>query len=564
MKFLEFAQVLEEIEAIRSLLQKTDIVANFFKKCSTEDLEIAATFLTGRVFPPWSEKEIGIANQLLIQALEKTSGLSTAEINELWREYGDLGIVAERILKNRLQRTLYSRDIDLKYFMHSIEKIASYEGKGSQERKLMHLSEILSNSKPEEAKYIVRIILNELRTGAGEGIVRDAIAKAFSIEKAEIERAHSLTNDYGYIARIAKEKGLKGIKGIKIELFKPIKVMLAQKAESIDDAIERVKNPEGFFVAQFKYDGVRMQIHKKGNKILIFTRRLENVTKQFPEVYKSSKELINSKECIIDSEAIAYSPIDKKTVPFQELSKRIKRKYDIDEMARKIPVKVKIFDLIYLNGEMMLDKRYEDRWEKLKEIIKPRENFSLADHIKSKSRKEAEKFYEKALKAGQEGLMFKNIDSPYTPGLRVGHMVKIKPVMETLDLVIIGAEWGEGKRAKWLSSYKLACLDENKNYQIIGKMATGLTEEQFEEMTQLLKNLIVKQKGREVILKPEVVVEVAYEEIQKSPHYDSGFALRFPRLVQIRSDLSFEEVDDLNKVLRLYQSQGKMSKAKEK
>jgi intein/homing endonuclease len=301
------------------------------------------------------------------------------------------------------------------------------------------------------------------------------------------------------------------------------------------------------------------QIHKKGEKIWLFTRRLEEVTQQFPDVVELCRKGLNAEECVVEGEVLG---IDAKTgypLPFQVLSQRIHRKYDIEKMVEEIPVQVNLFDVVYVNGEMLLDKTLLERRKVLEKIVREIPGkFQLAKQIITDDIKKLEEFYHEALNAKQEGIFLKVLDSKYIFGRHVGGWYKIKPIMETLDLVIVGAEWGTGARAKWLSSYVLACRDpDTGKFLPCGMMGTGLTEEQFESMTEVLKELIISQKGREVKIKPKIVVEVGYQEIQKSPNYESGFALRFPRLIRIRDDKSPDEADTIERVKNLFESQAR-------
>ena len=326
-------------------------------------------------------------------------------------------------------------------------------------------------------------------------------------------------------------------------------------AKSIDDIVREF----GKIAAEWKYDGMRAIIEKKGDRIWVFSRRLENVTKQFPDIVELAKDGLPVDECIVEGEILG---IDAKTgypLPFQALSQRIQRKYGIEKMAKEIPVQVNIFDIVYLNGEMLLDKPFIERRKILEKTVKTIPGkFQLSKQIITDDLEKLEEFYQEALSAKQEGLMLKVLDAPYTFGRHVGTMYKIKPIMETLDLVIVGAEWGTGLRAKWLSSYVIACRDPNTGkYLPVGMMGTGLSEEQFQKMTETLKPLIISQKGRYVKVRPEIVVEVGYQEIQKSPNYESGMALRFPRLIRIRTDKSADECDTIDRVMALYKSQGR-------
>ena len=306
-------------------------------------------------------------------------------------------------------------------------------------------------------------------------------------------------------------------------------------------------------------DGIQVLLtgNKRGDRVMIFSRRLEDVTKQFPEVQEWAEDALKVKECIVEGEILA---IDSKTHmprPFQQLSRRIHRKYEIEKMVKEVPVRIDLFELIHLNGENWMHKAFEERWDKLKKIVHEKKGkFQLIEHIEPKDLAHAEKFYNEALSEGMEGVIVKNIEAHYQPGKRVGFWLKVKPIMEPLDLVILGAEWGEGKRAKWLSSYVLAARDPKKHeFVATGRMASGLTEKQLDDMTKRLKKLIEEEHGKVVKVKPEVVVEVGYEEIQKSPKYGTGYALRFPRLLRLRDDKKPEDANTVHDIERLFNQQ---------
>lgn len=400
--------------------------------------------------------------------------------------------------------------------------------------------------------------LADLWRGEGYDIVVTEEPDQWADElEALVQHAYDVTTDFGLVAKTAATAGVAGLEEMEMELFRPVKVMLARKAETMDDAFDAVGNSTGEAVVEFKYDGMRVQIHKDGDEVKVFTRRLEDVTKQFPDIVSAVKETVDAEQCIIEGEAVAYDPDSGEKIAFQNLSKRIKRKYNIQEMVNEIPVTVYLFDALYIDGETLLDASLTERWNRLKEIVDGAEkDIELAHHLRTDDQDEAREFYQQALNQEQEGVMLKNGDATYTPGSRVGYMVKLKPVMETLDLVIVEADWGEGRRSDWLGSYTLACYDaETGEFETVGKMATGFTDEQLQEMTDRLEDKIIAQDGRHVELEPAVVVEAAYEEIQESPQYGSGYALRFPRLVQVREDLDPEDADALSKVEHLYENQ---------
>ncbi|MEM5782586.1 MAG: ATP-dependent DNA ligase [Candidatus Aenigmatarchaeota archaeon] len=562
MKYALLAEVYEKLESISGKIEKTNIISKILTEASKDLLPKIVLLLNGRVFPSWSEEEIGIANQLMIRAIAKSYGIGVENVIKSFKKIGDLGLVAEEFASKRRQITLGVKELTIEKVFDNLQLIATQTGDGSQERKLNLITELLVQAKPKEAKYIVRTVLGELRVGVAEGIVRDAIAQAFKVSPEIVENAWFLNPDYGEIAKIAKEKGELGLKKVKIEIGKPIMVLLAEKAPSLEDAVKSFDK----VALEYKYDGARMIIEKdEKNNFWIYTRRLENVTKAFPDVVELCKKGLKAKSCIVDGEGIAINPKNGRPMPFQFLSQRIKRKYDIEKAVKEIPVQLNLFDVVYLNGEILFDLPLEKRRKILSSIVKTIPGkLQLAKQLVAKDLKEAEKFYKEALDAGHEGLIVKNLEAKYQPGRRVaGGWLKVKPVMESLDLVIIGAAWGTGKRAGWLGSYILGCRDpDTGKFLECGMLGTGIKEKKtnpndvtFLDMTKILKPYIEYEKGSEVKIKPKVVIEVAYEEIQKSPTYSSGWALRFPRFLRIRWDKGPEEADDLERIIHLYEIQ---------
>ena len=564
MEYAVLAETYEKLESISSKLKKTEILAELFSKTPPEQLTKVALLVQGRVFPSYSEFELGIANQMMMRAIAKATGFSVDAVEEKFKKTGDLGLTAEKCIESRKQSTLLKKKLTVDFVFEHLQKLTTITGKGSQEKKLNLIAELIVLSHTREAKYITRTILQDLRVGAAEGIIRDAIVNSFLVKKGAerdekvkaaeaVDHAWSLLSDFGEVARIAKEKGIEGLKKVKLQIGKPMQVMLGEKAETIKEVTDEF----GKVIAEFKYDGMRAQIHKKGNEIWIFSRRLENLTKQFPDLVELSKKGLKAKECIVEGEVLGISAKNKTPLPFQILSQRIHRKYDIGETVKQIPIQANLFDVIYLDGEMLIDKPLIERTKILGSIVKPiPQKFQLAEQIISDDVKELEKFYKEALSAKQEGLFLKVPSSHYDFGRHVGGWYKIKPTMENLDLVVIGATWGEGGRARWLTSYMLACRDPNTGtFLECGMMSTGLTEEEYKLMTETLKPLITEEKGRTIKVKPKIVVEVKYEEIQKSPTYTSGYALRFPRLINIRNDKPLKDINTLKDIERIYNNQ---------
>lgn len=556
----------EKLEKISSKLAKTDIIAEFIKSVPSRELPKIVLLLQGRVFPSHSEYELGIASQMMLKAISKASGISLAKVEDMFKKTGDLGLTAEQCVRVKKQSSLLKKKLTIDHVFENLQKLATITGEGSQDKKLNLIAELIISSQPQEARYIVRTILGELRVGAAEGIIRDAIVNAFLAdeksskeEKAKateaVENAWSLLNDYGQVAEISKEKGVKGLQKVGIQLGKPIQVMLGLAAEKIEDVV----NEFGEIIAEYKYDGMRVVIEKKENHFWLFTRRQEDVTKQFPDIVELARKCLKAEECIVEGEALG---IDAKTgypLPFQALSQRVHRKYDIEKLVKEIPVQVNLFDAVYINGKSLFNTPLSERRKELAKILYPiKDKFQLAKSMVTNDVKKLENFYEDAVKARQEGLMLKVPNTSYVFGRHVGTMYKIKPTMENLDLVIISATWGEGIRTKWLTSYELACRDpDSGKFLSCGNMSTGLSEEEYEMMTKELKKLITSEKGKTAIVKPKIVLEVAYQEIQKSPNYESGFGLRFPRFVRIRDDKGPNEVDTIERIKKLYSSQGR-------
>lgn len=549
MEYSRLVGVYAQLDKTASRLEMTSIVASFLKEVPEEDLPVIMLFLYGRVFPLWSEKELGVGYKVAVKAISYVSGVSEAKIEDAIRETGDTGLAAEKVLVKKTQTTLFGADLSVKKVYGNLEKLASLGGKGSQDKKISYISELLSFASPLEGRYIIRMILEELRLGVGSGILRDAIAEAYGVDEKLVERAYSLCSDYGEVARIAKTEGNAGLEKVDIIPGRPIESMLAQKVNNVEEALKEF----GTAAFEIKYDGARVQIHKTKDGIELFTRRLENITKQFPEMVRYARENIATDSAIVEGEMVAVtSTEDRKPRPFQDLSRRLKRKYDIKEVEKEIPVEMNLFDVIYYRGKNIIDMKFSERRTLLGSIINQTGSFKLAEQLVTCNNISAEKFYKHALESGHEGVMAKSLDAPYQPGSRVGFMYKIKPIMETLDLIITGATWGEGRRAHWLASFLLAARDQDTGDLLtIGRMGTGFTDELFTELTETLKPEISEEIGKEVKLKPRIVVEVAYEEIQKSPTYSSGYALRFPRLVRIRTDKGIEDLDTLSRIEEL-------------
>lgn len=923
MRYLDLVEVYEKLNQTTKRLEKTFYIAELLKKADAKDISQVMLLMQGRVFHQWDDQKIGVAAKLVLRAINVSTGIDPAKVEQEWKKTGDLGQVAMNLTKVKKQATLFSKKLEVKAVLGNLRKLAGLEGAGSVDQKIQLISELLTSAEPLEAKYIIRTVLEELRVGVGEGSVRDAIVWAYFPKEAGViynnkdimdvvddkdrekfnkvveivQHAIDLTNDFAKVCQIAKEKGLEGLEKLDLEPGIPIKVMLYPKAKNISDAFAKVGKPAAL---EYKYDGFRCitgytslfinnkgfisvrdvkvgdqvlthngdfksviainkrkidageklfdvttyygagfriseghpvlvfrekpcwvnienvkltdkivfplpkiditlpferkltltdesgysksidandfffrflgywigdgftnnyhntervglifnarteadlcnyyevnvkklfgirntsknfhngaiylywrdkplriwlsrffredwkgkilppwfygikkeqfdsflkgwiesdghtddqgstsistkerslamsavllglkfkrmigikkirvlgktyyriiipkskrgyefknghvlidlysikelkrrdprvvlynlqvqddesyctsliclhncQIHKSGKDIQIFTRRLENVTAAFPEVVGFVRDYVKGDNFILDSEAVGFSPKTGKYLPFQSISQRIRRKYDIEQTAKEFPVELNVFDIVYYNGKTTINMLFSERRKLIERIVKEqKKKIILAKQLITDDEAEAAKFYDESLKNGEEGIMVKSLESVYTPGRRVGLGVKVKPVMETLDLVIVGAEWGEGKRAAWLTSFTVACIDEDNQLLEIGKVGTGIKELEsegsvtFPKLTEMLKPLIIAEKGKSVKIKPSVVIEVEYEEIQKSPTYSSGFALRFPRVVRLRDERGSEDASSLEQVKDLYKAQ---------
>jgi DNA ligase-1 len=560
MLYKKLAELYESIGSTTKRLEKTDILAKFLEHLSEEDRE-AIYLLEGNIYPEYDERRIGISNQIAIKAISKATGIDSKKVIQEWKKIGDIGEVAKKLTQEKKQRTLQSHTLTVKKVLENLRKLPELEGKGTIDKKLSFITELLTSAEPLEALYLIRTLIGDLRIGIQESTVRESLAKAFfeGVEDApdKIQEAIDKSNDTAEVFDYCKKRNIKELEKISMQIGKPIKAMLAQKVLTIKEGFEALGVP---CAIEYKYDGFRMIIHKKNSEVKLFTRSLENVTKQFPEVAEYVKQFVKGNSVILDSEAVGYDKKTKEYTSFQHISQRIRRKYHIEKLQEELPVEVNIFDILYYNGKSILEKPFEERAKLVREIVtnKPYKIIA-AKQIITSDEKKAKEFYKEALRNNQEGVMMKNLKAPYKPGRRVGNMLKIKPEEKDLDLVITGAEYGKGKRSGWFSSFIISCRGNNRGeYLEIGKVGTGIVEKEeskednekvsFSELTEKIKPLIEKEGKDRVYIKPKIIVAVTYQEIQKSPNYNSGWALRFPRITTLREDKPLSEIADLKEV----------------
>jgi len=554
MEFQALAELCEELAATTKRNLMIDTVADFIKRLDKSEVEPAVSMILGRSFPRWDQRELEVSWATLVNVIKRLTHADSQKFSRTFKDEGegDVGSTVQIIFqasKVRKQATLFEKPLTILEVRRTLEAIAESSGQGSRERKERLIETLLGRSSPLEAKYITKIIIGEMRTGFQEGLMEAAVSKAFNIPFRLIHSATLLSGDIGEVASLCKKEGREGILKLRFKVFKPVRLMLAQTAESPEEAIREHRGKTAF---EYKLDGARVQIHKLKSEVRIFSRRLTDVTKSFPEVVQMIREHINADECILEGEVIAMGE-GGHPLPFQHLMRRFRRVYDIERTAKEIPVKLYLFDILYVNGENLIDQPYIKRRERLTEVVM---RIPLTDQIITDDLTEAESFLRKAIDEGHEGLIAKRLDSPYTPGVRGKHWFKIKETLEPLDLVIVAAEYGYGRRHGWLSDYYLAARDEETGELLtVGKTFKGLTDEEIIEMTRQLKEIFVREEGHKVVVLPKKVVEVAYNEIQKSPRYKCGMALRFARITRIRDDKSSEEADTIQRVRRIYEKQ---------
>jgi DNA ligase-1 len=588
MEYAALVAVYDRLDATQSTTEKTEIVAETLAEAPTEDLPMLVRLLRGTVFAAWDSSDLGVSSSLAARAVAKATGVAEDDIEADWRDTGDLGDAAARAVEDQVQQTLLSKPLTVERVYDTFQSLADIEGSGSESRRIGEIAGLLSDGGPDEARYIVRTALGHLRLGIGEGTIRDAIAEAFLADAGPdtVERALQVTNDAGLVAQTAAGEGRSGLDALELEVHRPVQVMLAEKAEDIETALSDAgaddgnggMNPddadgatttlsafadgesgthEGTVpLVEYKIDGFRAQVHATPEETRVFTRRLEDVTHQFPDVVEAVEAGVDADSFVLECEVLGYDPETGDPVPFQQLSRRIKRKYDVRQLAEEVPVVCYAFDLLAVDGETLLKRTLADRVDRLESVLDERDRaIEQMPNRWTADTTTAQSFYEDALAAGHEGVMVKNPTATYQPGKRVGYMLKVKPVMESLDLTITRAKWSEGRRSNNLGRLYLACRDADGEFREIGRLSTGFTDEQLAELTERLEPTIRAEAGREVRLDPAEVVEVAYEEIQASSEYDSGYALRFPRFEGFRDDVGLTEVDTLERVESLYDGQ---------
>ncbi|MCL2157112.1 MAG: ATP-dependent DNA ligase [Methanobrevibacter sp.] len=548
MKYQELITVYEAIAGTTKRLEKTDILAEFFKKVNVDTLPKVVLMALGTVFPPWSEEEQGLADKLLMKAIAEVVGVSLSMVEDQVREQGDIGGAARELYKKRSQTTFFSKPLEIEFVFSNLRKLAKISGDKSQSRKIAIVLELLSSATGIEAKYIARTILEELRIGVGEGTIRDAISLAFNVDKVILDRAHMLTNDLGLVAKVAKEKGEEGLGQLNLSPGKPVKPMLAQLSEGIDNSVREM----GESICETKYDGIRLQIHKKEDEINLFTRRLENVSLAIPEMVGYIKKSFPNENFIAEGEIIATK--NNKPISFQYMLQRVRRKYNIEKAIEDVPLKLFLFDLLYFK-KSMIDEPLAIRRSTLEEVVDTSlDQINLSEMIKvtCENRNDALDLFNKSIAEGHEGIMIKDPKEPYIPGIRGKKMQKFKAEPESLDVVVVGGTYGIGRRTNFIGSYKVAIKGEDDELKTVAHVATGLDDETLASLTDLMNKYKVHEKGTKIDVEPKIILEIAYSEIVKSPEYEAGYSLRFPVVKRIRKDKGLADIDTVERLKSMF------------
>ena len=582
MDFAILADAFNKMESTRKRLELTQYLVELFEKTPQEVIARIVYLLQGKLRPDFEGIELGVAEKLAMRAISKSSGIPIKKIEDEYRKGGDLGHAASVILEQKTQTTFLVEDITVERVYETLFKIAKLEGARSQDMKMKYISSLLNDANPLEASFILKILLGTLRLGVAENTVMDALAIAFSGNKDNrkiLEHAYNVSSDLGKVAETISEKGLEGVEKFQVILFNPIRPMLADRVKSQEESVERLGNN---FAAEYKLDGERVQLHVEGDKVVLYSRSLENISSYYPDMIEKIPKSIQADDAILEAEAVAVNENTGEFLPFQELMHR-RRKYKIEKAVTQYPITVNFFDVLFCNDKSCLDLSYKERREKLEKIVKEDE---YAKHIPMtivKNENDVEEFLENSINAGSEGLMLKMLDKPYQAGSRGSYWLKLKreyqnELGDSLDLVVIGGFFGKGRRTGSYGTLLLATYDEDVDmFTSICKVGTGFSDEDLDQLYQILQpKVTIKKNPRiesemeaDVWFEPELVIEVVASEITLSPIHkaardavrkDAGLALRFPKFTgKIRTEKMAEDASTNEEVISLYKGQKKVA-----
>ena len=580
MDYSRIADAYEKIEATTKRLEMTDYLVEILKETPTNLIDKMVYLTQGKLYPDFVGIEIGIAEKLAIRAVARSAGHQENHIEKDVQKTGDLGETTQKFMEKKTQLTFFSTPLTVERVYETLDKIAKSTGSGSIDLKLALLAGLLSDASPSAAKYIVRTVTGSLRLGIADMTVLDALAVAFGGGKEtreELERAYNISSDLGIVAKLVAEEGLERIKQFEVMPGEPIRPMLAERLSSSEEILEKLG---GKCIAEYKYDGERIQAHKKNDEVILFSRRLENITEQYPDGVEYIRRHVKAKDAIVEAEAVAVDPETGEMKPFQELMHR-RRKYGIKEAMEDHPIMLFMFDALYVDGKDLTLQTYPVRHKHLENIIEQTEKVKVAEYIIAEDPDQLELFFEKTVEDGSEGIMCKsmNQDSVYQAGARGWLWIKYKrdyrtEITDTFDLVVVGAFHGRGKRAGTYGAYLLAAYNPDKDiFETVTKVGTGFTDADLEKLPKLLNRHEISHKHPrvdstldvEVWFEPVVVLEIRGAELTLSPIHtcamnvirkESGLAIRFPRFTgKYRVDKSAEDATTTQEVVEMYRSQ---------
>ena len=581
MEFAILAETFKKMEDTSKRLELTKLLVDLFEKTPHELISKIVYLIQGKLRPDFEGIELGVAEKLAIRAISKSSGMPIKRIEEDYKKAGDLGRAASIILEQKAQTTFIVEDITIERIYDTLYKIAKLEGSKSQDMKIKYISSLLNDANPLEAKFILKILLGTLRLGIAENTVMDALAIAFTGAKENrelLEMAYNVSSDLGKVAEITAKKGLDGAKSFQATIFNPIRPMLAERVKSEKESIEKMGDK---FVAEYKLDGERAQLHVKNDEVKLFSRSLENITSYYPDIIEKIPKNLKANDAILEAEVVAINGDSGEFLPFQELMHR-RRKYKVEKAVLEYPITVNFFDLLYLNGKSCLDLVYLKRREALQQILEEDEFAKLVPMSIVQNENEVEDFLENSINSGCEGLMLKMLDAAYKAGSRGSYWLKLKreyrnELGDSLDLIVIGAFFGRGRRTGTYGTLLLAAYDDqNDTFPSICKVGTGFKDEDLDQIYQLLQDKITLKKNSRVLsemeadvwFEPELVLEIVASEITLSPIHktafnvirkNSGLALRFPKFTgKIRMEKTAEDASTTQEVLALYKGQTKV------
>jgi DNA ligase-1 len=546
--FARLAHLGQQLEQTSKRLELTALLADFLRGLSPGEIAPAVRLTIGQVFPEWDERALNVSWRAVETVVDALTDAPPAVRDEIFGQAVDGGEAMRMLLEQTRRQPAHPPPLTILEVFHTFEEVAATGGKGSRAGKEALLRGLLERATPIEAKYLVKVISQEMRHGVNEGIMLDAIAQAAGVKSRMVRRANQFWGDLGEVALVALTEGEAGLKRASIRLFRPLKPMLAQTAANLAEIFERY---QGRVALEYKLDGARVQIHRRGDQVRIYSRQLADVTASLPDVAAEVGKDLAVEEAILEGEAIAVDG-QGRPLPFQHLMRRFRRKHAVAATIEEIPVQLYVFDVLYINGKTWVDAPYQERWGVLEGAAG---GVNLVPRLIPKTMEEGKAFAEAAYRDGHEGVMAKDLRSSYTPGVRGKSWLKLKHVL-SLDLVIVAADWGYGRRHGWLSNYHLAARDARSGeYLVVGKTFKGLTDAEFQDMTERLLARERSRQGSTVYVQPQVVVEVLFNEIQESSQYRSGLALRFARIFRLREDKSPAEADTMQTLRQLYERQ---------